>query len=104
MDGPPAKRPRGDEFERLTLRQCHQLLKPLLRMPDAHYFLHPVDWRTLNIPDYPTIVKDPMDLGTIEGKLSNGTYLSVDDFVRDVRLVFHNCRLYNPAHTPDCMW
>ena len=97
---PPAKRARSDEFHMLTLRQCHGLLKPLFKMQDAHYFTVPVDWQTLNLPDYPSIVKSPMDLGTIRGRLEDGAYVSVDDLVRDVRLVFHNCRLYNPAHMP----
>jgi hypothetical protein len=97
---PPSKRARGDEFYMLTLRQCHGLLKPLLKMSDAHYFTTPVDWKALNIPDYPLIVRDPMDLGTVQKRLDSGKYLSVDDFVREVRLVFHNCRIYNPAHMP----
>ena len=39
----------------------------------------PVNWRALNIPDYPQIVKNPMDLQTLELKvvgqyvLANGT-------------------------------
>jgi hypothetical protein len=27
--------------------------------------LQPVDWEALGIPDYPEIVKQPMDLGTV---------------------------------------
>ena len=92
---PDAKRPRTDK---ITMRQCQTLLKPLVRMAEALPFLHPVDHERLNLPDYPVIVKQPMDLGTIEGKLSNSTYEGVDDFVADVRLVWANARLYNPPH------
>ena len=100
---PTAKRQRqseGAEFASLTLRQCHSLLKPLRQEADVHYFMAPVDHVALGIPDYPIIVKNPMDLGTVTEKLNQGGYLSVDQFVADVRLVFYNCRIYNPSTTP----
>ena len=99
---PAVKRPRhadGAEFSQLTLRQCHALLKPVRAHADSHYFMQPVNYELLGIPDYPKIVKNPMDLGTIDDKLSKGEYLSVDAFVADVRLVFYNCRIYNPSNT-----
>jgi len=34
----------------------------------------PVNWRALNIPDYPRIVKNPMDLQTLELKV-RGQYV-----------------------------
>ena len=55
----------------LTLRQCTALLKPLLKMEAAQPFLLPVDPEALHIPDYLTIIKQPMDLGTIQTKLSD---------------------------------
>jgi hypothetical protein len=45
--------------------------------------------------DYPSIVKNPMDLGTIQTKLSNGQYLYVEDMIDDIQLVWDNCKLYN---------
>ena len=82
---PAAKRQRGDpEFASLTLRHCHQLLTPLKKMHnEVYFFMHPVDYVRLGIPDYPHIVKKPMDLGTVERRLQKGEYLSVDDFVAD---------------------
>ena len=56
----------------LTLRQCTSLLKPLLKLDAASAFLVPVDPVSLNLPDYPKIVKEPMDLGTIQKKLEGG--------------------------------
>ena len=51
----------------------------------------------LNLPDYLTVVTSPMDLGTIEKKLSAAppAYASSGEFVEDVRLVWSNARLYN---------
>jgi hypothetical protein len=81
----------------LTLRQCTSLLKPLLKMDAAVAFLQPVDPVALRLPDYNDIVKQPMDLGTIQKKLDGGSYLSVEDFINDVRLVWYNACIYNPA-------
>ena len=53
----------------LTLRQCTALLKPLHKMEAAFAFRMPVDPEALNLPDYHTVIKRPMDLGTIQEKL-----------------------------------
>jgi histone acetyltransferase len=39
------------------------------------------------------------DFSTMEGKLENNEYATVDDFVADAQLIFDNCRLYNPEGT-----
>ncbi|KAG2526577.1 hypothetical protein BBO99_00002736 [Phytophthora kernoviae] len=57
-------------------------------------FNTPVDPVALELPTYTTIVKHPMDLGTIKRNLTAGEYLELEDFVADVRLV---CGLYNPV-------
>lgn len=59
-------------YSTLTLRQCAGLLKPIMKLENATYFLHPVDAEALRIPDYHHIVKEPMDLGTIETRLDAG--------------------------------
>ena len=48
-----------------------------------------------NMPDYPNIIKNPMDLGTIKNNLNSNKYAKMDEFIRDVHLVFDNCFLYN---------
>lgn len=53
----------------------------------------------LNIPNYREIVKEPMDLGTIQTKLTNNEYENGDQFEKDVRLVFKNCYAFNPEGT-----
>ncbi|RVW80298.1 Transcription factor GTE8 [Vitis vinifera] len=40
-----------------------------------------------------TIIKHPMDLGTIKGKIASGAYSSPLDFAADVRLTFSNAQL-----------
>jgi hypothetical protein len=92
-------------------RFCLSTVRSLKKLKDAAAFVHPVDPVALNIPHYPTIIKTPMDLSTIERKLmaSNPAkpetspniprYYSAEEFVSDVRLVFSNCITFNgPDH------
>ena len=86
-------------------------IRTLKKMKDAVPFRFPVDPEALKIPHYLQIVKHPMDFSTIERKLlasnpvkpdpnpSNPRYLSADEFVADVRLIFSNCVTFNgPEH------
>jgi hypothetical protein len=85
-------------------------------LKDANPFLRPVDPIALNIPHYPTIIKTPMDFGTIEQKLAssnpakpdpnlqNPRYHHADEFISDVRLIFSNCVTFNgPDHPVTAM-
>lgn len=36
---------------------------------DSTEFRHPVDWKVMGLLDYPEIVKNPMDLSTVNRKL-----------------------------------
>jgi len=72
------------------------LLGALKRKKDlCFYFLEPVDPVALRLPDYRDVIKRPMDLGTIESKLSS--YETLDAFAADVRLVFTNAMTYNKS-------
>jgi len=77
------------------LQQCHSILKFLQSRQDASPFLEPVDWEFYGLTDYPEIIKNPMDLGTIETKLLEGKYSSPAAFSADVRLVWKNAMTYN---------
>ncbi|KAI6136923.1 Bromodomain-containing protein [Pisolithus sp. B1] len=92
-------------------RFCLSTIRSLKKLKDAAPFLLPVDPIALNIPHYPSIIKNPMDLATIERKLmssnpakpdpnlNNPRYNSADEFIADVRLVFTNCITFNgPDH------
>lgn len=45
---------------------------------DAPIFMAPVDPR--DVPDYTSVVKEPMDLGTIQKRLESGYYEHPRDF------------------------
>lgn len=63
--------------------------------PESLPFRQPVDPNTLGIPDYFEIVRKPMDLSTIQYKLSSGQYSDPWEYVEDVWLMFDNAWLYN---------
>ncbi len=47
------------------MTQCLALLKAMMAKAEAAPFLEPVDWKSFGLVDYPTIIKTPMDLGTV---------------------------------------
>jgi len=77
------------------LKQCKAILKALQGKAEAGPFLEPVDWEQYGLTDYPEIITNPMDLGTIEKKLTSGKYSSALAFATDVRLVWNNAMTYN---------
>ncbi|CAI2175822.1 3081_t:CDS:10 [Funneliformis geosporum] len=85
---------------RKHLKYCTAALKEMKKHPSAGLFLEPVDAIKYGIPDYFDIIKQPMDLGTVEAKLNALQYTTVADFESDVRLIFSNCILYNGVDHP----
>lgn len=63
-------------------------------------FLVPVDPVALGIPTYFNIIKKPMDLSTIQNKLSKGEYTHAKQFQSDMDLMFNNCFKFNSPGTP----
>ncbi|GAB5592841.1 transcription initiation at TATA-containing promoter protein [Umbelopsis nana] len=79
---------------------CSNTLKSLKKNKSSGPFLEPVDIVKFNIPNYPEVVKHPMDLSTVQAKVSARQYATVDEFVSDVRLIFSNCYLFNGQDAP----
>jgi chromatin structure-remodeling complex subunit RSC1/2 len=48
-----------------------------------------------SLPDYYTVIKEPMALSTIKSKISAKEYGDFSQFVRDFALVSHNAQVYN---------
>ena len=65
--------------------------------PEAGLFSKPVTEDVA--PQYFSIIKYPMDLSTLRKRVTSGGYKSVDEFEKDLKLIFDNCREYNgPDH------
>lgn len=72
-----------------------KIVTGLLSRRESAIFREPVDHKGLGLTDYPDIVKEPRDLGTIKKKLEAGGYKDIETMVKDIRLVWSNCMLYN---------
>jgi len=91
--GKPSKGPQVALSE--IMNECVSLLKFLTSKTECEPFLEPVDWQMYGLTDYPDIIKNPMDLGSVENRLLEGKYKDPSPFASDVRLVFDNCMRYN---------
>jgi len=71
------------------------LIQKLKKHPKSDPFLEPVDVVGLGLDDYYTIVKEPMDLSTVENKLKNEEYANANQLIADIRKIWSNAQLYN---------
>lgn len=75
---------------------CVSLLEKLMKHKHGWVFNTPVDVEGLGLHDYFSIIRHPMDLGTVKTRLNKNWYKSPKEFAEDVRLTFHNAMTYNP--------
>jgi Bromodomain len=83
--------PSGQE----ALHRVMKIVNAFLARPDSGPFREPVDWRGLELYDYPEIIKKQMDLGTVKRKLERMQYANAAMCAHDIRLVWKNCMTYN---------
>ncbi|XP_068666266.1 transcription factor GTE4-like isoform X2 [Aristolochia californica] len=79
-----------------AFKHCMNLLMKLIKHKHGWVFDKPVDVKALGLHDYYTIIKNPMDLGTVKARLESNWYKSPREFAEDVRLTFRNAMTYNP--------
>ena len=78
------------------MQQCLQAVQ---RHPRSGAFLFPV---SDSVPSYYDVVECPMDLSTLQARLSGGLYTSLPAFAADLELIFENCRLFNAPDSVVC--
>jgi histone acetyltransferase len=89
-----ARQPRhGPNYNQLL-----HLLNDMQNHASSWPFLTPVNKD--DVADYYEVIKEPMDLSTMEVKLEADNYATPEDFIRDAKLIFDNCRKYNNDTTP----
>ena len=71
------------------------LIKSLESNPDSYEFLQPVDYIGLGLHDYPTVIKNPMDISSVKTKLNSGQYPTAEAALLDLQLIWDNCKYYN---------
>lgn len=91
-----------DDLAQKPKRGAHHIpmltiLTEMQNHPSNWPFLQPVN--KAEVADYYEVIKEPMDLSTMEVKLENDAYESMDDFIYDCKLIFNNCRQYNGENT-----
>ncbi|XP_055932201.1 nucleosome-remodeling factor subunit BPTF-like isoform X2 [Argiope bruennichi] len=85
-------------LENKDYENIKRLLKSLMSHKHAWPFMKPVD--PVEAPDYYKVIKEPMDLKTVEQRLNSHTYKKLADFIGDMTKIFDNCRYYNPRSSP----
>ncbi|KAI0068033.1 hypothetical protein BV25DRAFT_1904522 [Artomyces pyxidatus] len=95
---PPKKSP-VVQATPINKTKCKELVKNLLKLPEAAIFSRPVDPVLDGCPTYFDEIKDPMDFGTVSQRINNNKYTTMEEVAKDIELVFSNCRLFNPPTT-----
>ena len=83
------------EGQEEPLAKMGKIIHWLMAHEDTVPFREPVDWRGLELFDYPQVIKKMMDLGTIQRKYERDQYSTAWEVAQDIRLVWHNCMTYN---------
>ncbi|KAF9585768.1 pre-mRNA-splicing factor prp46 [Lunasporangiospora selenospora] len=76
---------------------CHKLLDGFIKRDAYVLFTHPVDPEL--VPDYSSVIKNPMDFSTMRSKIGKNFYPTADEFLADFKLVCDNARTYNAKET-----
>ncbi|ETE73409.1 Bromodomain testis-specific protein, partial [Ophiophagus hannah] len=71
------------------------VMKAMWRHNFSWPFHQPVDVEALKLPDYYNIVKEPMDLTTIQKRLEHQYYTCAAECIENFKTMFANCYLYN---------
>ncbi|XP_056133383.1 bromodomain testis-specific protein [Lampris incognitus] len=95
---PPPEVSNPEKPGRLT-NQLQYLEKEVVKALWKHHFSwpfqKPVDAVALHLPDYYTIITNPMDLSTIKKRLHNNYYWTALECLQDFNAMFTNCYMYN---------
>ena len=78
-----------------SMNNMLKIICGLLSRRESAIFREPVDYVSLGLHDYPDIVKEPRDLGSIKEQIEQKGYSDVEEIANDIRLVWSNCMLYN---------
>lgn len=77
-------------LKELLLYLCYELKRHNTSWP----FLEPVSVN--DVQDYYTVIKNPMDLQTMQQKIETDQYKTFEEMDADVQLIINNCYTYNP--------
>jgi transcription initiation factor TFIID subunit 2 len=82
--------PVEDEFA-----QCQYILNQLKKHKSSFPFLTPVEPKRDGVLNYFDIIKEPMDLSTVEANLANNIYRSAAEFHAHINKIWANSYNFN---------
>ncbi|WWC91598.1 uncharacterized protein L201_006544 [Kwoniella dendrophila CBS 6074] len=88
-----AKKEKPTQAQRSSQKLLYSLLDIISSHRNGNVFQNPV--KKSEASDYYQIIKRPMDLKTIRIKIKEGIITRIDEFERDVLLIFANAMMYN---------
>lgn len=78
-----------------TMKPCLKILQMLKSSKTSWPFRDPVDPIAQGVPNYLEMIKEPMDLSTVESNLRNNLYNSSTQFHADISKIIKNSYLFN---------
>ncbi|TPX45815.1 hypothetical protein SeMB42_g03767 [Synchytrium endobioticum] len=102
-DGGSPKGGKGGKRMNSQLKFAGNVIRELHKKEYATFtypFMVPVDPVALAIPHYRTIIKHPMDLGTIKRRFEAGHYTDAGQVEHDIRLTINNAKKFNQPGEP----
>lgn len=90
----PYRRLVSPEVQRKIYEVNKTMLVTFQQDKDSWPFLVPVDKN--EVRDYYDVIKNPVDLSTMEKKLEDGFYITQEMLIADLYRMLENCRHYNP--------
>ena len=87
--------PADDTITPARLAHMKKVIANLKKSSISAFFREPVNPVALNIPTYFDVIKQPMDLGTVDRKLKSSTYERLSQFVTDFNLIVNNTITFN---------
>lgn len=79
--------------------KCLKIVEKLIKNPICSPFIAMVDPERDGAPDYFDFIKEPMALKEVENKLKSDKYKNIDQFKRDINLIWDNAVTYNGEDT-----
>lgn len=95
----PLEKTYAPSHPELSTDRCAYVCQWISHAFHCQHFQHAVEWEQLGLLDYPTIVKNPMDLNTL-CEYTNTDSFHFPTFLQMSRLIWNNACIYNPTGHP----
>ena len=80
--------------------RCKMMLQAIKNKAYSKPFEDAFDWKQMNEPNYPNVIKNPMDLSIVQQKLDNDQYETLHHFGKEARLIYQNATSFHNPGTP----